>query len=339
MLETTVVGSFPQPEWLLDRERLRAQAPPRIRARDLWRVAEQFLAQAQDDATVLAIQAMEDVGLDIVSDGEIRRESYSNRLATALDGIDPENPGTVPGRGGGPTLVPRVVGRIRRRSSLLRRDAEVLRASARGRVKLTVPGPFTMAQQAKNDFYEDDREMALDFAAAVNEEVKEIEAAGVDVVQLDEPWLQSRLDAARAYGVDAINRALEGVSCTTALHTCFGYAYIASGKPNGYPFLAELAQSAVQQISVEAAQSNLDLETLRQIDSKVIILGVLDLAAPEAETPEVVAARIRRALEVVPPERLLLAPDCGMKYLSRELAVAKLRAMVEGAHIVRSEIS
>jgi len=338
MLETTVVGSFPQPNWLVDRDKLRGQAPPRVRARELWRVAEPYLEQAQDDATVLAIQDMERAGVDIVSDGEIRRESYSNYLATALDGIDLDNPGVVPGRGGGSTLVPRVVGPLRRTRPVLKRDGELLRGATRGRVKITVPGPFTMAQQAKNDFYPDDRAMALDFARVVNEEIKDLEAAGVDVVQLDEPWLQSRVEAARAYAVEVINRALEGVRCATALHTCFGYAYIATNKPTGYPFLADLNDSVVQAFSIEAAQPKLDLSALRNLPDKTIILGVLDLADPRVETPETVADRIRAALASVPPERLMLAPDCGMKYLPRDTALGKLRAMVEGARLVRAEL-
>jgi 5-methyltetrahydropteroyltriglutamate--homocysteine methyltransferase len=338
MLETTVVGSFPQPDWLLDREKLRAQAPPRVRARELWRVDDRYLAEAQDDATVLAILDMERAGIDVVSDGEIRRESYSNHLATALDGIDLDNPGVVPGRGGGTTIVPRVVGPIRRRTPLLRRDAELLRQTANHRVKMTVPGPFTMAQQAKNDFYPDDRSMALDMAAVINAEVRDLEAAGVDVIQIDEPWLQSRVEAARSYAIEVIDRALDGVRCQTALHTCFGYAYIASNKPPGYAFLAELNECAVQQISIEAAQPGLDLSVLDRLPDKTIILGVLDLADPGVEPPEVVAARIRAALPFVSPDRLVLAPDCGMKYLPREIALGKLRSMVEAARTVRTEL-
>lgn len=338
MLETTVVGSFPQPNWLVDRGKLRGQAPPRIRACELWRVDERFLEKAQDHATMLAIEDMEATGIDVISDGEIRRESYSNHLATALEGIDHENPGTVPGRGGQPTLVPRVVGPIRRTRPVLQRDAEVLRKATYARVKMTVPGPFTMAQQAKNDFYPDDRSMAMAFAEVVNEEIRDLETVGIDVVQIDEPWLQSRVEAARSYAVEVIDRALEGARCVTALHTCFGYAYIATSKPDGYPFLAELNNSLVQQISIEAAQSKLDLAQLRQLPAKTIILGVLDLADPQAETPEVVGDRIRAALPFVDPERLMLAPDCGMKYLPRDLALAKLRALVAGARRVRQEL-
>jgi 5-methyltetrahydropteroyltriglutamate--homocysteine methyltransferase len=337
LLPTSLVGSYPQPDWLIDRNQLLKQMPPRIRARELWRVAPLWLEQAQDDATLLAIRDQERAGLDIITDGEMRRESYSNRLGTALDGIDLENPGKTPNRTGGFTVVPRVVGPIRRRHPVERRDVEFLRANTDRAVKMTVPGPFTMAQQAEDAFYGDERAMALDYAAAVNAEIKDLFDAGAEIVQIDEPWMQARPEKARQYGVDALNRALDGVAGTTAVHLCFGYAAMVKSKPSGYSFLPELEQSAAQQISVETAQPSLDCAVLAQL-SKTIILGVLDLSDLNVETPETVAARIRRALPHVPAERLVIAPDCGMKYLPREIAFGKMQAMVAGAKIVREEL-
>jgi 5-methyltetrahydropteroyltriglutamate--homocysteine methyltransferase len=338
LIATTVVGSYPQPEWLVDREQMLHEAPPRIGAHHFWRVDDRFLEQAQDDATLLAIRAMERAGIDIITDGEVRRESYSNRFANALEGIDLEHPGSVAGRGGSPTPVPRVVGPIRRARPVEVRDVQFLRAHTDRQIKITIPGPFTMAAQAQNDYYPDQRSLALDYATAVNEEIRELKAAGADVIQLDEPWLQSRVEQARSYALEAINRALAGIDGPTALHTCFGYAYISRNKPDGYPFFAELNDCAVQQVSIEAAQPKLDLACLAQIPSKTVILGVLDLADPQAESPEIVAERIRRALAYVSPERLIVAPDCGMKYLPRDLAFAKLQSLAEGARIVRAEI-
>jgi 5-methyltetrahydropteroyltriglutamate--homocysteine methyltransferase len=332
------VGSYPQPDWLVDREVLSAKGVPRVRARDIWRVEERWLAQAQDDATRLAVHDMERAGIDIVTDGEMRRESYSNRFATSLEGFDAERPGTTIGRTGRPTPVPRVVGPVRRAGPVQVRDVEFLRSITDRPIKITLPGPFTITQQAQNDHYADEAALAMDVAAAVNAELKALKAAGADVVQLDEPWMQARPEQARRYAVAAINRALEGVAGPTAVHTCFGYAHTVKDKRGGYAVLAELNACAVQQVSLEAAQPRLDLARLAELPSKTIILGVIDLDAPAVETPEMVAARIRAALKFVPPERLVLAPDCGMKYLTREIAFGKLQALAAGAALVRAEL-
>jgi 5-methyltetrahydropteroyltriglutamate--homocysteine methyltransferase len=337
-LLTTVVGSYPQPDWLIDREALSGRLPPRIRAGELWRVDEQFLAEAQEDATRLAVAEMEEAGVDIVTDGEIRRESYSNRFATALEGIDLDNPGSALDRTGHANPVPRVVGPIRRMRPVEVEDVELLRRLTARPIRVTVPGPFTMSQQAQNDFYPSAGELALDYAAAVNEELRDLVAAGADVVQIDEPYLQARPEAAAEYALPAIARALERIEAETALHTCFGYAAIVHDRLSGYPFLAELDSCPADQISIEAAQPRLDPSLLEQLPSKKIVLGVLDLGDMEVETPDVVAGRIRAALRHVDPERLLVAPDCGMKYLPRDVARGKLRAMVEGAKIVRDEL-
>ena len=331
---TTVIGSYPQPDWLIDREKLRGSLPPRIRARELWRVEEPYLAAAQDDATALAILDQERAGVDIVTDGEIRRESYSNRFATALEGFDIDNPAMVPGRAGGMNAVPRIVGKVRRTRPVEVDDLRFLRARTDRTIKITLPGPFTISQQAVNEAYEDEAELAMDLAVAVNEEVRDLFAAGADVVQIDEPWLQSRAEKARQFALPAINRALEGATGTTALHTCFGYAHVVHDRPDGYPFLAELADCAADVLAIEAAQSKLDPRVLEPIAGKTVIVGVLDLSTDEAETPEQVAARIEAALTVIPEERLQVGPDCGMKYLPRDLAFAKLRALVEGARLV-----
>ncbi len=339
LLPTTVVGSYPQPEWLIDRERLGSRLPPRVRARELWRVDERFLEEAQDDATLLAIRDMEEAGVDVISDGEMRRESYSNRFATALDGIDLDNPGVAIDRTGHENPVPRVVGPIRRTRPVEVRDVEFLRANTSRPIRITLPGPFTMAQQAQNDHYPDEESLALAYAAAVNEEARDLKAAGADVVQIDEPYLQARPEKARSYGLAAIARALEGIEGETALHICFGYGHIVHDKPAGYSFLSELNDCAARQISIETAQPGLDLSILRELPDKTIVLGVLDLSddAP-VETPEAVAERVRSALAHVETERLVVAPDCGMKYLTRAVARAKLQAMVEGAAIVRAEL-
>jgi len=338
LFPTMLVGSYPQPEWLIDRKRLAGRFPPRVRARELWRIPEPFLAAAQDDATVLAIRAQEAAGLDIVTDGEIRRESYSNRFATALEGVDIDNPGTALDRSGHPNPVPRVVGRIRRRHAVEVDDLRFLRRHTDRRVKMTVPGPFTMSQQAQIEHYGGSRELAaMDYAEAVSEEIRDLFAAGADIVQIDEPYMQARPEEARAYGLRAVNRALEGVKGTTAVHICFGYAAIIHERPSGYSFLPELADCSCAQISIETAQSKLDCSVLARLAGKKIILGVIDLADTQVETPETVAARIRRALPYVAAENIIVAPDCGMKYLPRDVAFGKMRAMVEGARIAREE--
>lgn len=341
ILPTTIVGSYPQPDWLIDRERLKSSLPPRVRAEQLWRIPPDWLADAQEAATLMAIRDQEEVGIDIVGDGEMRRESYSNRLATALSGIDPERHGTAIDRTGKANPVPLVSGPIRRMSAIEAQDAAFLRRHSGKPVKLTLPGPFTMTQQAENGYYPDARSLAMDYANAVNAEVRDLFAAGVDVVQLDEPYLQARADAAQDYAIEAINRALDGVDGTTALHICFGYAMVHGAgvtKPKAYDFLAELDASAVDVISIEAAQPGLDPSILAELPNKTIMYGVLDLSTPEVETPEIVAGRIREALRHVDPERLWVAPDCGMKYHSRAHSQAKLKAMVDGTAIVRSEI-
>ena len=337
MLPTCLVGSYPQPEWLIDRARLSKQVP-RVRARDLWLVAPDKLEAAQDDATLLAIRDQERAGIDIISDGEQRRESYSNHFATALDGVDIDNPGTAMSRMGRPIQVPRIAGPIRRRQPVEVRDVQLLRANTDRRIKATVPGPFTMSRQAQDDYYGDEEAVATGFADAVNAEIKDLFVAGADVVQVDEPWMQQYPDKARAFGLKALNRALDGVSGTIAVHLCFGYAAVVRDKPTGYSFLAELENSRAQQVSIEAAQPRLDLKVLRNLPGKTIILGVIDLADMAIETPQTVAARIRAALAHVAPERLVIAPDCGMKYLPRAVAFGKMKAMVDGAGIVRAEV-
>jgi 5-methyltetrahydropteroyltriglutamate--homocysteine methyltransferase len=338
LLPTTVVGSYPQPDWLVNRELL-SKTVPRVRL-DIWRVPQPWLEQAQDDATLLAIRDMERAGIDIITDGEMRRESYSNRFATALEGIDTERPGHVRARSGHETPVPRVVGRIRRTRAVEVRDMQFLRANTDRLAKITLPGPFTMSQQAKNEFYGDDEEMVMDYAVAVNEEARDLEKAGADIIQLDEPWLRNDPEAAKRIAVRAINRALEGLKVPTVVHLCFGYAALVPGetKPVGYSFLPQLADSVAQQISIEAAQPRLDLGVLADLARKTVLLGVIDLNDPRAETPAVVAERIRAGLRHLAPDRLIPAPDCGMKYLPRPLAFAKLKALSEGAAIVRREL-
>jgi 5-methyltetrahydropteroyltriglutamate--homocysteine methyltransferase len=339
MILTSLVGSYPQPEWLIDREALHHRLPPRVRARDLWRIDPAYLQEAQDDATLVAIRDQERAGLDIVTDGEIRRESYSNRFATALEGVDVDNPGTTADRHGNPTPVPRVVGPVRRTEPIQLADLQFLKANTERPVKITVPGPFTMAQQAQNDFYEHEEEVAFAYADAVREEVKDLFAAGADVVQFDEPWMEARAEQARRYGVETVRRALDGVSGTTALHICFGYPAFVEDHARTYRYLAELADAPVDQISIETAQSRLDLSVLADLPDKTIILGVLALDTAEVESPETVADRIRRALPYKGAEQLIAAPDCGMKYLPRESAFGKLQALVAGARAVRAESS
>jgi len=339
LLPTALVGSYPQPEWLIDRAKLAGRFPPRVRARELWRIPEAFLAEAQDDATLLAIAAQEEAGLDIITDGEIRRESYSNLFANALEGIDLDNPGSALDRSGHPNPVPRVVGPIKRRHAVGVRDLQFLRRHTRRNVKVTVPGPFTMAQQAQIDFYGGSREAAaMDYAVAVNAEIRDLFSAGADVVQIDEPYMQARPEEARAYGLRALNEALAGVEGTTAVHICFGYAAIIHVRPSGYSFLPELAGCRCAQVSIETAQSSLDCAVLKGLPDKNIILGVIDLSNHTVESPELVASRIRRALPYVPAANLVVAPDCGMKYLPREVAFGKLKSMVAGAGMVRREL-
>jgi 5-methyltetrahydropteroyltriglutamate--homocysteine methyltransferase len=338
LIPTTVIGSYPQPEWLVDRAALRSRRVPRVHAPELWRVPADLLEQAQDDATVVAVRDMERAGIDVITDGEIRRESYSSRFALSLEGIDAERPASVPGRTG-PTLVPRVVGKIRRRGAVEVRDAEFLRRSSDRATKITLPGPFTLAQQAYDEFYGDEETMAMDYAAAVNEELRDIIATGVDVVQLDEPWMQARPDRAARYGVEVLNSALKGIKAPTVVHVCFGYAEMVPDKPAAYTFLSELAGSTAQQISIEAAQPKIDLGVLADLSNKQIVLGVIDLSTSTSETADDVAKRIRRGLKHVAPERLVAAPDCGMKYLPRDLAFAKLSALAAGAAIVRRELA
>ena len=339
LLPTSLVGSYAQPDWLIDRAKLAGRFPPRTRAKELWRVPEEWLAQAQDDATLVAIREQEEAGLDIITDGEVRRESYSNRFATALDGVDIDNPGTALDRSGHPNPVPRIVGKISRRHPVETEDVKFLRAHTDRQIKMTVPGPFTMTQQAQNDHYDNEVDLAMDYAAAVNEEVKDLFAAGADIVQLDEPYMQARPEKAREYGLQALNAALDSVEGETAVHICFGYAAIIHERPEGYSFLPELDGCLAHGISIETAQSELDCAVLETLPNKKIILGVLDLSTHEVETPETVADRIRRALPHCPADRIIVAPDCGLKYMHRESARGKIKAMVDGASIVRAELS
>jgi 5-methyltetrahydropteroyltriglutamate--homocysteine methyltransferase len=340
LFPTTVVGSLPQPEWLIDRAKLAGRFPPRIRAKELWRIPEPWLAQAQDDATIVAIRVQEEAGLDIVTDGEIRRESYSNLFSTALDGIDLEHHGTALDRSGHPNPVPRVVGPIRRRHPVGVRDLDFLRRHTTRRVKVTVPGPFTMSQQAQIDHYGGSRELAsMDYAVALNAEIRDLFSAGADIVQIDEPYMQARPDEACVYGLAALNCALDGIQGTTAVHICFGYAAIIHERHSAYSFLPELAACHCQQVSLEAAQPNLDCSILARLRGKKIMLGVIDLGSPEVETPERVAARIRRALPYAAAEDIIVAPDCGMKYLPHDVAFGKLKALVAGASILRREMA
>ena len=337
LFPTTLVGSYPQPEWLIDRKKLAGRFPPRVRAKELWRIAEPFLAQAQDDATLLAIQAQEAAGLDIITDGEIRRESYSNRFATALEGIDIDNPGSALDRSGHSNPVPRIVGKIRRKHAVEVDDLKFLKRHTSKKTKITVPGPFTMLQQAQNDFYKSEEEAAMDYAAAVNAEIKDLFAAGADIVQIDEPYMQARPEKARQYGLKALNRALEGIAGETAVHICFGYAAIIHSRPEGYSFLPEFAGCSCKQVSIETAQSKLDCSVLAKLKDKKIMVGVIDLSDMQVETPQTVVERAQRALKHMRPENMILAPDCGMKYLPREVADGKMKALVEGAKLLRSQ--
>jgi 5-methyltetrahydropteroyltriglutamate--homocysteine methyltransferase len=340
LFPTTLVGSYPQPDWLIDRKKLAEIVPPRARARELWRMDGELLDQAQDDATVLAVRDQERAGIDVVTDGEMRRESYSNRFATALEGMDSDHPAEVPSRTPGRVqIVPRVVGKLRRSAPVQVRDVAFLRAQTDRQIRITIPGPFTMTQQLFDEHYHDDAALAMDCAAALNDEIKELFAAGADVVQLDEPFLQAQPDKARQFAIPAINRALEGAKGKTAVHLCFGYAARVSTKPSGYSFLPELNACEADQISIETAQPKLDCAILAKLPDKHIILGVLDLGDMNVETPEAIADRVRRALPYVSPDRVILAPDCGMKYLPRDVAFGKLKAMADAAAILRREVS
>jgi 5-methyltetrahydropteroyltriglutamate--homocysteine methyltransferase len=344
LLPTTVVGSYPQPNWLIDREQLRGRGmPPRVRMREIWRVPEPFLAEAQDDATLLAIRDLERAGIDILSDGEMRRESYSNHFATAIGGIDLDNPGHALSRRGKPDILPRVVGPVRRLHPVQVHEVRLLRANTDHAIKITVPGPFTMAMQTVDDHYGDEATLAMAYAEIVNEELHDLVAAGADVVQIDEPYMQSRVEQARRFAIPAINRALEGIRATTVLHTCFGYGVLVGEKGDqeyrAYPFLEPLCETTVDQLSIEAAQPNLDLSVLERLGNKTVMLGVIDLGSDEVESVETVAGRIRAALRHLPPERLVLAPDCGMKYLTRAAAFGKLKALADAARLVRQELA
>jgi len=339
LLQTTVVGSYPQPDWLVDRALL-AKGVPRTRLRELWRVEEPYLQQAQDDATMLAIRDMERAGIDIITDGEMRRESYSNHFATALEGVDNEHPAEIVNNRGQKTVVPRVVGKIRRTRPVEVRDMQFLRANTDRRAKITLPGPFTMGQQVKDEFYKDAEALCMDYATAVNEEAHALVEAGADVIQLDEPWLRNNPEEAQRYAVKAINRALQGLTVPTVVHLCFGYAAVVTGlKPTGYSFLPQLSDTIAQQISIESAQPRIDLGVLKELSPKKVMLGVIDLSDPEIETPQKIAERIRAGLKYLPPDKLLPAPDCGMKYLPRATAFGKLKAMAEAAAIVRRELA
>ena len=337
LFPTTLVGSYPQPEWLIDRKKLAGRFPPRVRALELWRIPQPFLAEAQDDATVAAIKLQELAGLDIVTDGEIRRESYSNRFATALEGVDIDHPGTALDRSGHPNPVPRIVGRVRRKHAVEVEDLLFLRRHTKKPVKMTVPGPFTMSQQAQNDYYASEEEAAMDYATAVNDEIRDLFAAGADIVQIDEPYMQARPEKARQYGLKALNAALDGVEGETAVHICFGYAAIIHSRPSGYSFLPELAGCSCQQVSIETAQSGLDCSVLEKLRGKKIMVGVIDLNDPSVETPQQVFDRVKRAMPYVQKENIILAPDCGMKYLPREVAFGKMSSMVEAARRLRAE--
>ena len=338
LFPTTLVGSYCQPDWLIDREKLKGQYPPRTRAKELWRVSEAHLKEAQDDATRIAIREQEEAGLDIITDGEVRRESYSNRFATALDGLDLDNYGTVMTRSGAPVPVPRIVGPISRKHPVEVEDLKFLRAHTDRKVKITLPGPFTMSQQAQNDYYVSTAEAAMAYARAVKDEVADLFAAGADIVQLDEPWLQAKPELAEEYGLDALNAALDGAAGTTAVHICFGYAALTKTRPDGYSFLPQMKACSCNQISIETAQADLDTSVLEDLRGKTVMVGVLDLSSHEVETPEVIAHRIRRALPHVDPDKVVVAPDCGLKYLPRKVAFGKMRAMAEGAAIMRAEV-
>jgi len=333
-LPTSLVGSYAQPDWLIDKSRLGQKLPPRVILNDLWRVPAEYLEEAQNDATLIALNDQHRAGVDIVTDGEMRRESYSNRFANALSGVDLHNPGEAIDRTGKAVPVPRVTGPIRREAPVEVPYADFLRANTDRPIKLTLPGPFTMTQQAQNDYYADEGSLAMAYAEAVNEELKALFAAGIDIVQLDEPYVQARPEAAREYAIEAIDRALEGATGSTVLHVCFGYGKHVADKPDGYAFLDELDGCKADEISIECAQPKLKMDLVQGLPSKKVHVGVIDLRDTTVETPELAAERIQAALEFLPAERMVVAPDCGMKYLSREVAFGKLSNMVKGRDLV-----
>ncbi len=339
ILPTSLVGSYAQPSWLIDRERLGQRLPPRVLLNDLWQVPTAQLEEAQNDATIIALEDQHRAGVDIVTDGEMRRESYSNRFANALDGMDIDHPGEAVDRTGKAVPVPRVVSEISRRQPIEAQFVAFLKEHTDKPIKITLPGPFTMAQQVQNDYYPDDASMAMAYAAAVNDELKDLFAAGADIVQIDEPYVQARPEAAKEYAVAAIDRALEGASGPTVVHVCFGYGKHVANKPDGYAFLAELNACIAEEISIECAQPRLKMDLVQELPNKKIHIGVLDLRDQAPEAPEVVAERIRAALEYLPAARIVVAPDCGMKYLTRSAAYEKLANMVRGRDIVRAELA
>lgn len=338
-LRTTVIGSYPQPSWLVDHDVLKAKVVPRVRAHDIWRINGEFLEEAQNDATLIAIRDQELAGVECITDGEMRRESYSNRFATSLSGIDTSDP-FIRKVEGYDIPMPRIIGPVRRNGPVEVDDLLFLKAHTDRLTKVTLPGPFTLSKQARDDYYGDPEAAATAYAEAINEEMRDLEASGADVIQLDEPWLRQDPNGANRYGVKVINRAVEGINVTTAIHLCFGYGFIVSpAKPKAYTFLEQLADCNVEQISVEAAQPHLDLSVFSALAKKTIVFGVVDLSNNEVESLSVLTNRIRRALPFISPERLIVAPDCGMKYLTRDSAFHKLRLMVEAAAIVRREVS
>lgn len=338
LIPTTLVGSYPQPSWLVDKDKLLAEGPPRVRMNEVWKVPPPLLDEAQDDATLTAIHDQERAGINILSDGEVRRESYFNRFANALAGIDIDNPAMVPNRRNVPIPVPRVVGEIRRVAPVQTHDVTFLRAHTDRPIKITLPGAFTMAKLAKDEFYHDPAALIAAYASVLNAEIRDLKAAGADVIQIDEPYMQANPEAAAQYGVDAINQALDGIDGPTVVHLCFGYAYVVKDKPAGYSFLPQLDQCQADYVSIEAAQPNLDPAILTELPSKKFLYGVLNLGTDDIETADMVADRLRSALRYVEPDRLVAAPDCGMKYLPRAIAFGKLQAMVAGAAIVREEV-
>lgn len=338
LLPTTVMGSYPQPGWLVDRDMLVGEGVPRVRAEGIWKVDQAFRSEAIEAAVLAAIADQEEAGVDIITDGEIGRESYFNHFANSLGGVDTERLGSGVNRRGGQAVVPLVSGPIRRIHPIELAAARFLRAHTSHRTKVTVPGPFTLSQLAQDDYYGNQRSLAMAYAGAINEELRDLESAGIDVLQLDEPYLQANADVARGFAVEAVAAAVDGIGATTTLHTCYGYALYMGDKSGGYPFLSDLADAPVDYVAIEAAQPRLDPATVAELAPRSVVFGVLDLGTEEVEKPEEIAQRIRAALEHIDPDRLSVSPDCGMKFLPRPVARAKLAAMVEGARMVRSEL-